>query len=170
MKFRVYLLTIVSLILVSTNDALAMSCSPKKFNETIKQADIVFMGKVIKRDSFNEKGVYGKKYSSDEPYCGSKVATFEIYKTWKGHIQGNNKTTVYSSDGCFGLGDYFKLNHLYIIFANTNTRELPIDSLYRIGTICDGTKDLFPEYPEDKQGKYIIELIQNLDNTPKNKD
>lgn len=155
MKFSMYLLIIASLLFFETNDANASQCALKQFDETVEQADIIFMGKVIKRDSFNEEG-RGWKYSPEQPQCGSKVATFEIYKVWKGDIP-DDTTTVYSTDGCYGLGSYFSLSDLYIVFANTNSRELPIDASYGIGTVCDGTTGLLHD------DERIIKLQQNLD-------
>ena len=58
------------------------------------------------------------KYPEGEYYdsCGDKFVTFTPLKIWKGNIDSD--TTVYSSDGCVGLGGYFEKGKEYLIYAS----------------------------------------------------
>lgn len=118
----------------------AMQCAPVEFEEAVANADVIFLGKITKRDSFNdgEKGICSE-YSAKEPSCGSKVATFKVSKVWKGVIW-DGSTTVYATDGCYCLGSYFEKGGQYIVFANKNSKMHSVRAEYDMGTVCDGTK------------------------------
>lgn len=147
------LLSITLALMLNINSAQATQCSPKKFDVITKQADVIFIGKVTKRIPLDEEDKYGEKYLPSEPECGSKIATFDVYKTWKGNLK--SETTVYSKGACFNVGSYFKLDNLYIVFANVNTKD--VSAQYMIGDICDGTKNIFDEE------SHTIEIIKKLD-------
>ncbi len=160
MKNILTLSLIVLFLSISTN-AYAMQCVPKKFDEIVQQSDLVFTGKVIKRDAFNEDvDSFCWKYSSDNPSCGSKVAVFEINKVWKGDVQ-KSTVSVYSGDACYCVGSYFNLGEEYIVFANKNSSKLPFSAEYSIGTVCDGTTSMLNH-------EYANELEQKLDRQLKN--
>lgn len=139
-----------------------MTCLPKSFEDNFKNADFIFMGTVIERTAFKEANKLDAQPTKDDPHCGSKTATFEISKIWKGS-NTHKTTTVYSMDACFGLGAYFEPNGHYIVFANSNEKEIPVEADFAIKTGCDGTRPIFPAYPHDDYEKQILELIKRLD-------
>lgn len=153
MKSKFLLFLILALTVFGGHHATASTCTPLEFDEAVKKADIIFLGKVIERTSLEERGPYGEKYSPDEPECGSKIASFDVYKVWKGDLE--KLTTVYSKGACFNVGSYFKLNHLYFVFANKSNKK--VDADYMIGDVCDGTKNLL------HMGLPMIDLINDLD-------
>lgn len=140
----------------ATNHSYAMECVPKEFEEIFNKADVIFKGKVIKRDSFNmdEDELICWKHSKESPKCGEKIAMFEVTKTWKGDVGDN--PSVYASDACYCLGSYFITGEEYIVFANVNNKKYPYHADYQMGTVCDGTVGISKNNPED-------ELIRKLD-------
>ena len=129
----------------------ASQCVPGKFDDIVKQADVIFIGKVIEKQRILTEE---EKASAHFPLdCGGKTASFDVYKVWKGEVKKG--VTVYSKDACLDTGSYFMTDNLYVVFANTHPKVQFAD--FHIGDLCDGTTNVF----SDK--KMTLELIKNLD-------
>ena len=128
----------------------AMTCSPIPFDEAIQQADVIFQGTVIARESLSNSS-NGLCWQRSEGYysdCGPKIATFDVHKIWKGDVDSSVK--VFSEDACYCLGNYFEMDSELIVFAR---QEDVSDAELLAQDVCHGTS-----YVNSNSN----ELIENL--------
>jgi len=108
MKFLLFL----SLLFFFSN-GFSMTCQRQEIEKIYNDFGFVFSGKVVER--VKEKGEPGLCWSEGEA-CGTKIATIEIFDSWKGNLP--TLVEVESDDACNCLGTYFNVGDQYVIFAN----------------------------------------------------
>lgn len=97
----------------------AKQCVPAPFEDSVKEADVIFEGTVIKREPYDTSGnesICWKQDTNSKELCGGKLATFLITQVWKG-AEAGNIIQAYSEDACYCLGNYFEKGKKYIVFA-----------------------------------------------------
>ena len=152
---KILFLTIAVFISFMLNSSLAFAaCQPKPVDMNIENADIIFMGKVLKKRSVSEKKMPACFYAkSRKESCGSKVAVFDVSHTWKGAISGRYEL-VHSIDSCYCPGLAFKEDNIYIIFGYRTEQDYGLDVKYTVGTVCEGSVGL-QSYENNPLRKYL---------------
>ena len=127
--------------------AYGCSCSFQSPNEALKNADAVFMGKVI-------------GFISD-PSGSITGAEFDVQKSWKGNSENKVAVSSWANTSCYYE---FSLNETYVVYANGK------ESLST--HLCSGTK-LFADAYEDLRalgvGSIPVKTVNNeipIDNEP----
>lgn len=83
--------------------------------EEIKRSDVVFMGEVISQMEF------GIRESLTNIEFKNKRVTLKVYYSYKGHLKSDT-VSIITGMGSGDCGYIFKTGHIYIIYANYETK------------------------------------------------
>ena len=117
-----------SLFLLNTNAANACSCMPTTPEQSLKNANAVFAGKVI-----NVVEARGGGRGVQSPSLNGVKVIFEVSKVWKG--TPTQQLVITTPDSSASCGYNFEKGQNYLVYASTQDNQLQTG-------LCSGTKTL----------------------------
>lgn len=118
-----------------SQSAIASSCAPMPPAKVAAQAEVAFVGTVLRveRDSYRpRRSCWG---ASRGPNCGGKRVTFAVVEVLRGDL--SERIELVSEDACYCLGSYWDVGDAYLVIASTEGE----DASERLvaGDVCKGT-------------------------------
>lgn len=120
----------------SVNTADALMCMPQTAQETVKNAEVAFVGTFtsVQNSSYKSKSLCQDR-TGEQPHGGGKVVIFHVTGNLRGGAE--DTATVLAENSCYCPGIRWNIGSSYIVVARKNSSK--IAGQFIASYMCSGT-------------------------------